>query len=96
MLSLVVLLSAMLPHEVPLEVPFKNIQKAEVAFHVLERDFRKYRFALNECAPEYDINRSPGPPFDMYYHLEVLHRMLANMSHMIHDASEYWHVLKTV
>ena len=76
------------------EQPFSSIRKAEASFGALERGFSRYRKHLGDCAPDYDASRSPGPPFDMYYHLEVLHRMLANMTDWIEDARGMWYDLR--
>jgi len=77
-----------------LEEPFSSIRKAELAFHALERHVEKYKQALDGCAPEYSVQSSPGPPFDMYYHLEILHRMLPNLTRFMEEAAGEWYDLK--
>lgn len=37
------------------EEPFSSVHKAEVSFHALERSFVKYKKALGDCSPEYDV-----------------------------------------
>ena len=75
------------------EEPFLSIRKAEVSFHSFERNFVKYKRALDDCSPQYDKSKSPGPPFDMYYHLEGLHRMMTNMTTWIQEARGLWYDL---
>jgi hypothetical protein len=77
------------------EEPFLSIRKAEVSFYALERNFVKYKKALDECSPQYDVSKSPGPPFDMYHNLEVLHRMLTNMTTWILETQSLWYDLKS-
>ena len=75
------------------EEPFSSIRKAEFSFYALERNFEKYKKALDECSPQYDVSKSPGPPFDMYYQMEVLHRMLTNMTTWMQEAKFLWYDL---
>ena len=59
-----------------IEQPFPDINMTYTTFRAMARAFRGYRLALSGVAPVYDRTTDAGPPFDMYYHLEVLHRGL--------------------
>lgn len=72
------------------EQPFASIKRAEVSFRKLQHSFTQYKNALDACAPTYDVHVEPGPPFDGYYYLETLHRMLANWTTWMDDARDVW------
>ena len=78
------------------EQPFESIRKAEVSFHAFEKSFKKYKNALDDCSPQYDITSSLGPPFDTYYKFEKLHRMLTNLTVWMKDANDLWYDLQGV
>ena len=72
------------------ERPFVQIEKAHRMFTLLKFRHQKYDEAVAAIAPMYDLNREPGPPFDMYYHLEELDRIRANMTTVLERAQTEW------
>ena len=58
---------------------------------LLLQQHRNFTDTLNALAPTYDENADAGPPFDMYYHLEVAHRLNRQISVALSnlDTGEY-------
>ena len=55
---------------------FSDVMAAHADFCRLSVTFRTYADRLSAIPLMYDANATESPPFDMYYHLEHLHRQL--------------------
>lgn len=65
------------------------------SFHRLQNSFNRYETLLKEAAPLYDDEKSPGPPFDSFYHVEVLDRARKNMSKLLEESDDHWQMLES-
>jgi hypothetical protein len=90
MARLVVLLGA-LASTVPLSDD--DVRAAHDAFRQTWHHFRRYEAALARVAPTYDVEVEPGPPFDMFYHLEVLDRARLALARAMHESRGVWYDL---
>ena len=70
--------------------PFAEVNATHAAFRAADDSFRAYARALAAVAPVYDPATPPGPPFDMFFHLEGLHRGLATAQAWLDDAEASW------
>lgn len=66
--------------------PFTDVNATHAAFRVMAQSFRRYEQALSGVAPEYDRHTDAGRLFDMYYHLEILHRGTFAAQDWLHQA----------
>lgn len=68
----------------------RDVHATHAAFKTFVRSFYKYRQFINRIAPDYSPESRPGPPFDMFYHLECLHRDSVNISSQLHESERSW------
>ena len=69
---------------------FAAVHAAREAFSSLAHTFDIYDAALRKVAPFYNPDVPPGPPFDMYYHLEILDRLRQNVSSLLDESEGVW------
>ena len=69
---------------------FADVESAHADFCRLSVAFRAYADRLSAIPLFYDANATETPPFDMYYHLEHLHRQLHVARSWVRDADASW------
>ena len=69
---------------------FYDGEAAHADFCQWSVSFHAYAERLSAVPLIYDANATESPPFDMYYHLEVLHRQLRVARSWVRDAGVSW------
>ena len=69
---------------------FADVKSAHIEFCRVNGAFRAYAKHLSALPLTYDANSTESPPFDMYYHLEHLHRSLGAARTWVSDAAASW------
>ena len=73
---------------------FPDVHRAHLAFQALAYALRRYDAAMGRAAPLYDpTSPQGGPPFDMWYHLEVIDRLRRNVSLLVDETDARWNEL---
>ena len=73
-----------------------NLNLVNQSFASLQESFQRYKILLETVAPTYDENIEPGPPFDMFYHLELATRLKSNISTLIDESATVWNDLEAI
>lgn len=73
------------------DAEFVDVGAARIAFIRFHGAFRGYSAALRATGLSYNTNGGPiGPPFDMWYHMEILDRLLDNFSKSFDESVTAW------
>ena len=75
-------------------VHVRDIELARLQFNKASNHFLLFHRLLQAVAPTYDCDSPPGPPFDMYYHLEIIDRLSSNMTAILQEMREEWQLLQ--
>ncbi len=75
-------------------VLLSNLSMVNQSFALLQESFQRYKVLLETVAPTYDENIQPGPPFDMFYQLELVSRIKSNISTLIDESATVWNDLE--
>ena len=87
------LILSLLAHVSSQEDPFTDIRAVHQNFEAMLTCHDEYVVALAKVAPIYDLHRRPGPPSDMYYHLELIDRIKNNITSLLREMSSEWEEL---
>ena len=73
--------------------PVRDMLTTRNSFERMFDAYEDYTRRLREIVPIYDVAAIPGPPFDMFYHLEVVDRLRPNLTEILDAMRDEWQFL---
>ena len=75
------------------DAPLNLVAITHRSFLRLSSAADEYARHMQRVGPVYDSTVPPGPPFDMYHHLEVIDRLLPNLTAVLQQMQHEWEFL---
>ena len=73
--------------------PVRDVHTTRNSFEHMFHAYKDYARRLRQIVPMYDVSATPGPPFDMFYHLEVVDRLRPNLTEILDAMRDEWQFL---